>query len=53
MYNNPIFILTLAQIIVFSIKIEMEYPFIKLKIRPTKVKPIGGMNWFRSKNMVL
>jgi hypothetical protein len=53
MYNNPIFILTLAQIVIFSIINEVKYPFIKLKIGPTKVKPIGGMNWFGSNNSVL
>jgi hypothetical protein len=44
MYNNPIFILTLAQMVMSSIINEVEYPFIKLKIKPTKVKPMGGIN---------
>ncbi len=53
MYNNPIFILTLAQMVMSSIINEVEYPFIKLKIGPTKVKPMGGINQSGSKNSVL
>ncbi len=53
MYNNPIFILTLTQMVISSIINEVEYPFIKLKIGPTKVKPMGGMNQFGSNNRVL
>jgi hypothetical protein len=45
--------MTLAQIVIFSIINEVEYPFIILKIGIVKVKPIGGINKLGSKNRVL